>query len=84
MANCNGLTSIDEFQLLNSKLENEGHTSLVFKLTPLNIPEMKKKLILNPETECISQNNYGNNGLWVWYFRHHKMLSIQHYFPKPY
>ena len=42
-ANCYGLTSIDESQLLNSKLENEGHTSRVFKSTPLNIPDMKKK-----------------------------------------
>lgn len=35
-----GHTSIEESQLLNSKLEKDGHTSLELRSTPLNIPTM--------------------------------------------
>ena len=56
----------------------------MFKLTPLNIPEMKKKLFLNLKTDSVSQNNDGNNGLWVWYLGHYKTLSMKHYIPLPY
>lgn len=35
-----GHTSIEESQLLNSKLEKDGHTSLELRSIPLNIPTM--------------------------------------------
>lgn len=59
-----GHTSIEESQLLNSKLEKDGHTSLELRSTPLNIPTMilyEQKSYLFYTKEKIKCNNKWSN-----------------------